>query len=81
MRLALAAGGALLLALLTWLLLRGIDTKAVRAELLVLALTSLLTDAGERVSVLGSGMRLTRWAQLSLNQSWPVSGATASPWG
>jgi len=28
MRLALAAGGALLLALLTWLLLRGIDTKA-----------------------------------------------------
>src|SRR5258708_5946507 len=39
--------------------LRGIDTKAVRAELLVLALTSLLTDAGERVSVLGSGMRLT----------------------
>jgi uncharacterized protein (DUF58 family) len=39
--------------------LRGIDTKAVRGELLVLALTSLLTDAGERVSVLGSGMRLT----------------------
>ena len=38
--------------------LRGIDTKAVRAELLVLALASLLTDAGERVSVLGSGMRL-----------------------
>jgi uncharacterized protein (DUF58 family) len=38
--------------------LRGIDTKAMRAELLVLALGSLLTDAGERVSVLGSGMRL-----------------------
>jgi uncharacterized protein (DUF58 family) len=38
--------------------LRGIDAKAVRAELLVLALASLLTDAGERVSVLGSGMRL-----------------------
>ena len=39
--------------------LRGIDTKAVRAELLVLALASLLTDASERVTVLGSGMRPT----------------------
>jgi hypothetical protein len=28
MRLALAAGGALLLALLTWVLLRGINTNA-----------------------------------------------------
>ena len=37
--------------------LRGIDTKAMRAELLVLALSSLLTDAGERITVLGSGMR------------------------
>src|SRR5258708_6120836 len=37
--------------------LRGIDTKAMRAELLVLALASLLTDAGERITVLGSGMR------------------------
>ena len=37
--------------------LRGIDTKAVRAELLTLAVASLLSDAGERVSVLGSGMR------------------------
>jgi uncharacterized protein (DUF58 family) len=37
--------------------LRGIDTKAVRAELLILALASLLTDASERVAVLGSGMR------------------------
>jgi uncharacterized protein (DUF58 family) len=39
--------------------LRGIDSKAVRAELLVLALASLLTDAAERVAVLGSGMRPT----------------------
>src|SRR5215468_9453964 len=39
--------------------LRNIDTKATRAELIVLALASLLSDAGERVSVLGSGMRLT----------------------
>ena len=39
--------------------LRGIDTKAVRGELLVLALASLLTDASERVAVLGSGMRPT----------------------
>ena len=37
--------------------LRGIDTKAVRAELLTLALASLLADASERVAVLGSGMR------------------------
>ncbi len=37
--------------------LRGIDTKAVRAELIALAIASLLSDAGERVSVLGSGMR------------------------
>jgi len=33
--------------------------KAVRGELLVLALASLLTDASERVTVLGSGMRPT----------------------
>jgi uncharacterized protein (DUF58 family) len=37
--------------------LRGLDTKAVRAELITLALASLLTDASERVAVLGSGMR------------------------
>lgn len=37
--------------------LRGIDTKAVRAELIVLALASLLTDASERIAVLGTGMR------------------------
>ena len=39
--------------------LRGLDTKVVRAELITLALASLLTDAGERVAVLGSGMRPT----------------------
>lgn len=39
--------------------LRNHDTKAVRAELLTLALASLLADAGERVAVLGSGMRPT----------------------
>lgn len=37
--------------------LKGIDTKAERAELLTLALASLLTDAGERVAALGSGAR------------------------
>src|SRR5204862_4397598 len=37
--------------------LKNIDTKAVRAELLTLALASLLTDTGERISILGSGMR------------------------
>lgn len=39
--------------------LRDVDSKAVRAEILVLALASLLTDAGERVAVLGSGARPT----------------------
>ncbi len=39
--------------------LKNTDTKAVRAELLTLALASLLADAGERVTVLGSGMRPT----------------------
>jgi uncharacterized protein (DUF58 family) len=37
--------------------LKGIDTKALRAELITLALASLLTDAGERIAMLGSGMR------------------------
>ena len=37
--------------------LRNSDPKAVRAELITLALASLLSDAGERVAVLGSGMR------------------------
>jgi len=37
--------------------LRGLDTKAVRGELIALALASLLTDASERVAVLGTGMR------------------------
>jgi uncharacterized protein (DUF58 family) len=39
--------------------LKGIDTKAVRAELITLALASLLADASERVAVLGTGMRPT----------------------
>src|SRR5579883_2212527 len=39
--------------------LRGLDTKAVRAELITLALASLLTDASERIAILGSGMRPT----------------------
>jgi uncharacterized protein (DUF58 family) len=37
--------------------LRGIDTKAMRAELITLALASLLTDAAERIALLGTGMR------------------------
>ncbi|MFO1082106.1 MAG: DUF58 domain-containing protein [Reyranellaceae bacterium] len=37
--------------------LRTLDTKAMRAELITLALSSLLADAGERVTVLGSGLR------------------------
>src|SRR4051794_11810703 len=37
--------------------LRNSDSKAVRGELITLALASLLADAGERVTVLGSGMR------------------------
>jgi uncharacterized protein (DUF58 family) len=37
--------------------LKNIDTKAVRAELITLALASLLSDAGERIAVLGTGQR------------------------
>ena len=37
--------------------LRNIDTKAVRGELITLALASLLADASERVAVLGTGQR------------------------
>jgi len=37
--------------------LRNGDTKALRADLITLALASLLADAGERVAVLGTGMR------------------------
>lgn len=37
--------------------LRELDTKAVRAELIVLALASLLTDAAERIAILGEGRR------------------------
>jgi uncharacterized protein (DUF58 family) len=39
--------------------LKNADTKAVRGELITLALASLLADAGERVAVLGGGMRPT----------------------
>ncbi|MFI5000032.1 MAG: DUF58 domain-containing protein, partial [Reyranellales bacterium] len=39
--------------------LRTIDTKAVRAELLTLAVASLLADAGERIAILGGAMRPT----------------------
>ncbi len=39
--------------------LRGIDTKAVRGELITLALASLLADASERITVLGTGRRPT----------------------
>jgi uncharacterized protein (DUF58 family) len=37
--------------------LKNIDPKALRGELITLALASLLSDAGERVTVLGSGLR------------------------
>jgi uncharacterized protein (DUF58 family) len=37
--------------------LKNIDTKQTRADLITLAVASLLTDASERVAVLGSGMR------------------------
>ena len=39
--------------------LKNADTKAMRGELITLALASLLADAGERVAVLGGGMRPT----------------------
>jgi uncharacterized protein (DUF58 family) len=37
--------------------LRNRDTKAQRAELIVLALANLLTDASERIAILGGGLR------------------------
>src|SRR5262249_16598117 len=37
--------------------LRNLDSKAQRAELIVLALANLLTDASERIAILGGGMR------------------------
>jgi uncharacterized protein (DUF58 family) len=37
----------------------GLDTKAARAELIVLALANLLTDASERIAILGGGLRPT----------------------
>ena len=60
--------------------LRGLETKAVRGEIIALALASLLTDASERVAVLGTGMRpitgriavrrvAETWLEESLDQS------------
>ena len=65
--------------------LKNIDTKAVRAELITLAVASLLADAGERVSVLGGGMRPTsgrvavrRVAETLLDESRDTSRTPAS---
>jgi uncharacterized protein (DUF58 family) len=61
--------------------LRNIDTKAVRAELITLALASLLTDAAERVALLGTGMRpssgriaVRRMAETMFDQTRLVDG-------
>jgi uncharacterized protein (DUF58 family) len=61
--------------------LRGIDTKAVRADLITLALANLLTDAAERVALLGTGMRpltgriaVRRVAELMADETRPVDG-------
>jgi uncharacterized protein (DUF58 family) len=63
--------------------LRGLDTKAVRAELITLALANLLTDAAERIALLGSGMRPTtgrvavrRLAEAMFDETRPVDGKT-----
>lgn len=63
--------------------LRGLDTKAVRAELITLALANLLTDAAERIALLGSGMRPTtgrlavrRMAEAMFDERRPVDGKT-----
>ena len=65
--------------------LRGIDTKAVRAELITLALASLLTDAAERVALLGTGMRpitgrvaVRRIAETMFEETRVVEGKTRS---
>ena len=65
--------------------LRGIDTKAVRAELITLALASLLTDAAERVALLGTGMRpitgrvaVRRIAETMFEETRIVEGKTRS---
>ena len=61
--------------------LRGLDTKAVRAELITLALANLLTDAAERIALLGSGMRpstgrlaVRRMAETMFDETRPVDG-------
>ena len=63
--------------------LRGLDTKAVRAELITLALANLLTDAAERIALLGSGMRpstgrlaVRRMAEAMFDETRPVEGKT-----
>ena len=65
--------------------LRGLDTKAVRAELITLALANLLTDAAERIALLGSGMRpstgrlaVRRMAEAMFDETRPVDGKTRS---
>jgi uncharacterized protein (DUF58 family) len=63
--------------------LRGLDTKAVRAELITLALANLLTDAAERIALLGTGMRpstgriaVRRVAEALFDETRPVEGKT-----
>jgi uncharacterized protein (DUF58 family) len=63
--------------------LRGLDTKAVRAELITLALANLLTDAAERIALLGTGMRpstgriaVRRLAEALFDETRPVEGKT-----
>lgn len=66
--------------------LKNIDTKAVRGELITLALASLLADAGERVAVLGGGMRPTsgrvavrRIAETLYDETRDSGGVTSAP--
>lgn len=66
--------------------LRGIDTKAVRAELITLALASLLTDAAERIALLGTGMRpltgriaVRRIAETMFEETRAVEAKTRTP--
>jgi uncharacterized protein (DUF58 family) len=63
--------------------LRGLETKAVRAELITLALANLLTDAAERIALLGSGMRpstgrlaVRRMAETMFDETRPLDGKT-----
>ena len=65
--------------------LKNADTKALRGELIMLAVASLLADAGERVAVLGGGMRpaagrvaVRRVAETLLDESRDISRTPAS---